>query len=424
MTAAGSGHTVTAPIDRGFHREWWRDPAQRSPATGRPPTGTVPSPADSTSEDESGARAFPATAECLNSLPTEEISGEGLPPTIEWRAGRVRFLDQTALPGAVRFIETSDPSTIAEAIRTLRVRGAPAIGIAAAYALAAAAWTGPDDPAALRRRLAETAAQLRATRPTAVNLAWAIERTLRATQEASSGQALRRAALAEAEAIHAEDVAANHRIGELGADLLPDRGGVLTHCNAGALATGGYGTALGVLRAARSSGKSHTVFVSESRPLLQGARLTTWELLQEGFRVKLLSDAAAASLFARRELAAVIVGADRIAANGDVANKVGTYGLALMAEAHGVPFYVAAPWSTVDLDTPSGDAIPIEQRGATEVTCFAGIRTAPAEVSVENPAFDVTPARLVRAIVTERGLHRAPHGASLRAAARERALHV
>ena len=384
----------------------------------------MPSPADSTSEDESGARAFPATAECLNSLPTEEISGEGLPPTIEWRAGRVRFLDQTALPGAVRFIETSDPSTIAEAIRTLRVRGAPAIGIAAAYALAAAAWTGPDDPAALRRRLAETAAQLRATRPTAVNLAWAIERTLRATQEASSAEALRRAALAEAEAIHAEDVAANHRIGELGADLLPDRGGVLTHCNAGALATGGYGTALGVLRAARSSGKSHTVFVGESRPLLQGARLTTWELLQEGFRVKLLSDAAAASLFARRELAAVIVGADRIAANGDVANKVGTYGLALMAEAHGVPFYVAAPWSTVDLDTPSGDAIPIEQRGAAEVTCFAGVRTAPAEVSVENPAFDVTPARLVHAIVTERGLHRAPYGASLCAAARERALHA
>ena len=384
----------------------------------------MPSPADLTSEDESGARAFPVTAECLNSLPSEEISGQGLPPTIEWRAGRVRFLDQTALPGEVRFIETSDPSAIAEAIQTLQVRGAPAIGIAAAYALAAAAWTGPDDPASLRVRLAETAAQLRATRPTAVNLAWAIERTLRATHEASTAEALRRSALAEAKAIHAEDVAANHRIGELGADLLPDRGGVLTHCNAGALATGGYGTALGVLRAARSSGKAHTIFVSESRPLLQGARLTTWELLQEGFRVKLLSDAAAASLFARRKLTAVIVGADRIAANGDVANKVGTYGLAVMAEAHGVPFYVAAPWSTVDLDTPHGDAIPIEQRGAEEVTCFAGIRTAPANVSVENPAFDVTPGRLVSAIVTECGLHRAPYRESLRAAARARALHV
>ena len=357
-------------------------------------------------------------------MPTEEISSEGLPPTIEWRAGRVRFLDQTALPGEVRFVETNDPGTIAEAIRTLRVRGAPAIGITAAYALAAAAWMGPDDPAALRLRLAETAAQLRATRPTAVNLAWAIERTLRATQEASTAEALRRSALAEAEAIHAEDVAANHRIGELGADLLPDHGGVLTHCNAGALATGGYGAALGVLRAARSSGKSHTVFVSESRPLLQGARLTTWELLQEGFRVKLLSDAAAASLFARRKLTAVIVGADRIAANGDVANKVGTYGLALMAEAHGVPFYVAAPWSTVDLDTPNGDAIPIEQRGAEEVTRLAGIQTAPAGVAVENPAFDITPAMLVSAIVTERGRHRAPYHESLRAADRERALHV
>lgn len=424
MTAAESGHTVAATIDRGFHREWWREPAQRSPATDRQPAGTVPSPADSASEDESGARAFPTTAECLNSLPTEEISSEGLPPTIEWRAGRVRFLDQTALPGEVRFVETSDPDTIAEAIRTLRVRGAPAIGIAAAYALAAAAWTGPDDPAALRPRLAETAAQLRATRPTAVNLAWAIERVLRATQEASTVEALRRSALAEAEAIHTEDVAANHRIGELGADLLPDHGGVLTHCNAGALATGGYGTALGMLRAARSSGKSHTIFVSESRPLLQGARLTTWELLQEGFRVKLLSDAAAASLFARRKLTAVIVGADRIAANGDVANKVGTYGLAVMAEAHGVPFYVAAPWSTVDLDTPNGDAIPIEQRGAEEITSFAGIQTAPAGVAVENPAFDVTPAKLVSAIVTDRGLHRAPYRESLRAADRERALHV
>lgn len=384
----------------------------------------MPIPADLASEDESGARAFPTTAERPKSLASDTTSGKGLPPTVEWRGGRLRLLDQRALPQALQFIETSDPAVIADAIRTLRVRGAPAIGITAAYALAAAAQTGPNDLADLRARLDEVAALLRGTRPTAVNLAWAIERTLAATQEAGSVDAVRRRTLAEAQAIHAEDVAANRRIGELGEALLPESGGVLTHCNAGALATGGYGTALGMLRRARTAGKAHTIFIGESRPLLQGARLTTWELLQDGFEVTLLSDAATASLFAQGRVAAVVVGADRIAANGDVANKVGTYGLAVLAAAHAVPFYAAAPWSTVDLSTPHGDAIPIEQRGAEEVTHFAGVRTAPEGVRVENPAFDVTPARLVAAIVTERGVHRPPYGEALRAAAAKEAVGV
>jgi methylthioribose-1-phosphate isomerase len=384
----------------------------------------VPIPADLASEDESGARAFPTTAERLSQLATETISGQGLPPTIEWRAGKVRLLDQRALPQTLQFIETNEPQKIAEAIRTLQVRGAPAIGITAAYTLAAVAEAGTDDVTQLKARLIDAASLLRGTRPTAVNLAWAIDRTLAATEEAGTAEEVRRVTLSEAQAIHAEDVAANHRLGDLGAALLPESGGILTHCNAGALATGGYGTALGVLRAARAAGKLHAVYIGESRPLLQGARLTTWELLQDGFDVTLLGDAATGSLFAQGRVTAVIVGSDRIAANGDVANKIGTYGLAVLAKAHGVPFYAAAPWSTVDLSTPSGDRIPIEQRSGEEVTHFAGVQTAPDGVRVVNPAFDVTPARLVSAIVTERGVHRRPYESSLRAAAAEEAVHV
>ncbi len=384
----------------------------------------MPNPADASLKDASGARAFPITAERLKSLANVENLPEGLPAAVAWRDGQVRLLDQSRLPEAVVFIESADVDEIADAIRTMRVRGAPAIGIAAAYALAAAAEHGPESMTALRAHLDAAAAQLRATRPTAVNLAWAITRTLRAGAGADTTAELRSRLYQEARAIHEEDVSANRTIGALGAPLLPAEGGVLTHCNAGALATGGYGTALGVVRAAREAGQRHTIFIGESRPLLQGARLTTWELMVDGFDVRLVSDAAVASLFAAGRIGAVVVGSDRIAANGDVANKIGTYGLAVLAQAHEVPFYVAAPWSSVDVASASGAAIPIEQRDPAEVTELCGIAIAPAGVRAENPAFDITPSRLVSAIVTERGVHRAPYGPALRAAEKGEAVRV
>ena len=292
-----------------------------------------------------------------------------------------------------------------DAITSLAVRGAPALGAAGAYGVASAART-------LTRRSAVRAAaeRLRAARPTAVNLAWGVDRALAAYDAGGAD-----AALAEANRIAADDVAANRALGALGAALLPDRARVLTHCNAGGLACVGYGTALGVIRAASEAGKAPSVWVDETRPVLQGARLTTWELGRLGIPHTLVADTMAASLMARGEVDAVVVGADRIAANGDVANKVGTYPLAVLAAHHQVPLIVAAPWSTIDLATPSGAAIPIEERAADEVTTVAGHRIAPTGVEVLNPAFDVTPGRLVHAIVTERGVARRPYRRTLRA---------
>ena len=319
--------------------------------------------------------------------------------TLEFRDGALRLLDQRKLPGAVEHVTVTSARETAQAIKDMVVRGAPAIGCAAAYGLALAALRGDD--------LAEAAEVLRRSRPTAVNLAWALERVGRARGA--------EAMLAEARAIEEEDLAACRSIGRFGAALVPDGGGILTHCNAGGLATAGYGTALGVIRAALESGKKCAVFADETRPWLQGARLTAWELLQDGIPVTLLPDVAAASLLASGRIGCVVVGADRIARNGDTANKIGTYPLALAAQAAGVPFFVAAPTSTIDLRAPSGAAIPIEQRGAEEVTHLSGTRVAAEGVLVFNPAFDVTPARYIAAIVTERGVARPPYEQALAA---------
>ncbi len=296
------------------------------------------------------------------------------------------------------------------------VRGAPAIGCAAAYGLALAARDAAQaaDP---ERAFSAAVEELRAARPTAVNLRWALERLARKRaallQAGSSDAAAADALLEEAHQVLAEDLAACRAIGKNGADLVPDGSGILTHCNAGGLATSGYGTALGVVRAALTSGKKCAIYADETRPWLQGARLTAWELLQDGIPVTLLPDVAAASLLASGKIGCVVVGADRIARNGDTANKVGTYPLALAAHAANVPFYVAAPVSTVDLRAASGRDIPIEERPAEEVTHLAGARVAADGVRVFNPAFDVTPARLVSAIVTERGVARPPYESSL-----------
>jgi methylthioribose-1-phosphate isomerase len=319
----------------------------------------------------------------------------------------VRFLDQTRLPGEEVWKETADYRDIAGAIRRLELRGAPLIGIAAAYGLALAA--NASEP------LEAAAEELRSTRPTAVNLAWALDRCL-STIEGASDQPGR--LVLEAIAIHEEDIAGNHRIGEHGAPLLGAAGAhVLTHCNAGALATGGYGTALGVIRTAYAAGRLTRVFVDETRPLLQGARLTAWELARDAIPCTLLVDSAAGSYMRRGEIAAVITGADRIAANGDVANKIGTYQLAVLARENGIPFYVAAPTSTIDLSLPSGDGIPIEERSAEEVTSVRSERLAPSGVIAANPAFDVAPHNYVTAIITENGACVPPFTESLRQAA-------
>ncbi|HEY1960350.1 MAG TPA: S-methyl-5-thioribose-1-phosphate isomerase [Polyangiaceae bacterium] len=304
----------------------------------------------------------------------------------------VLLLDQRKLPSQERYELFSEWSQVEDAIRTMIVRGAPAIGVAAAYALVLAAARGPD---ALRA----AAESLGKARPTAVNLAHAIATMMRAAEVDASVPKMADVA----RAYHAADVAACKRIGALGQEALPAKCTVLTHCNAGALATGGYGTALGVVRAAIAAGKDVRVVACETRPLLQGARLTAWELMRDRIPVTLITDSMAASIMARGEIDAVIVGADRIARNGDVANKIGTYGHACLAHAHSIPFYVAAPWSTVDLACEAGASIPIEQRAEDEVLAFGDARVAPDGVAVLNPAFDVTPARLIRAIYTERG---------------------
>jgi len=323
---------------------------------------------------------------------------------IRWRDDGLELLDQTLLPAEEVWLRCETVESVCEAIRRLAVRGAPAIGVAAAYGLAVEARRGADVA-----RLREAADLLARARPTAVNLAWAVGRMSGRFGDGSDE------ILAEAHAIRDEDEAACRRIGALGAPLLPHGATVLTHCNAGALATAGYGTALGVVRAAIEAGNPVSVLAGETRPFLQGARLTAWELQRDGIPVTILTDGMAGWLMARGEVGCVVVGADRIAANGDVANKIGTYGLAVLAAHHHIPFYVAAPWSTVDLATPTGDAIPIEERAAEEVTHFAGQRIAPSGVPARYPAFDVTPAALVTAIVTERGVARAPYPEALAA---------
>ncbi|MFP5317623.1 MAG: S-methyl-5-thioribose-1-phosphate isomerase [Acidimicrobiia bacterium] len=323
-----------------------------------------------------------------------DAAADPIPPTIEWVDGRIRLVDQRRLPGQLAFLDIATVDGLCDAIRTLAVRGAPALGVAGAMGVALAAATG--EP------LVEAADRLKATRPTAVNLAWGVDRALAADDP-----------LAEARRLADEDVERNRRIGRHGAALLAARSRVYTHCNAGSLATAGYGTALGVVRAAAEGGRQPVVWVGETRPLLQGARITAWELARLGIPATLVPDVLAASLMGGGEVDCVVVGADRVAANGDVANKVGTYGLAVLASHHGVPFYVAAPTSTVDLACPTGAGIPIERRPAEEVTTVGGAVVAPVGVAAENRAFDVTPAALITAIVTEEGVATAPYGPAL-----------
>ncbi len=321
---------------------------------------------------------------------------------IRWTGDHLSLIDQRRLPGSIERLDVRDVNAAASAIREMVVRGAPAIGITAAWALvlsARAAEASRGSVEARREAWEADARTLAATRPTAVNLAWAIARMREVVESGGDSIAL----ASEAQRLQSEDLAACLAMGRRGAALLPHRANVYTHCNTGALATGGHGTALGVIRQAWADGCLAHVFAGETRPWLQGARLTTWELQQEGIPVTLCTEGAAASVLRTREVHWVIVGADRIAANGDVANKIGTYGLAVLARHHGVRFMVVAPTSTVDLDLPDGDRIPIEQRAPEEVTHVAGHRVAPEGVRAFNPAFDVTPAELIDALVTERG---------------------
>jgi methylthioribose-1-phosphate isomerase len=318
---------------------------------------------------------------------------------LRWEDDALVLLDQTLLPGEERWIRLTRPEQVIEAIGALRVRGAPAIGCAGAYAMVLAAGSAED--------VRSAAPAIASARPTAVNLSWAVDRMLRLL-DGEDGAFSRERLLAEAHRIRDEDEASCRAIGRHGLALLSPKPRVITHCNAGSLATAGYGTALGVIYAAAEDDRPIEVFADETRPLLQGARLTAWELHRAGIHVTLLVDSAAASLLAGGSIDAVIVGSDRIAANGDVANKIGTYPLAVLARRHGVPFYVAAPRSTIDLKCPSGKEIPIEQRAATEITHGFGSSTAPAGIAVYSPAFDVTPAELVDALITEAGVVRAP----------------
>jgi len=340
-------------------------------------------------------------------------------PTLEWTESGVRLLDQTRLPLEETYVLAGSYQEMAEAIKTMIVRGAPAIGVSAAMGVALGVkHSEAADLAALKPEFDQICSVLAATRPTAVNLFWAIERMRNRFSELAAEPGITLHAICtglseEAQRMYQEDIAACRAMGDHGAPLLPKEGGVLTHCNAGALATCGYGTALGVIRSAVEQGHQIQVYADETRPFLQGARLTAWELMHDGIPTTVICDNMAASLMRRGKIRAVVVGADRIAANGDVANKIGTYGVAVLAREHGIPFFVAAPWSTIDLETATGDEIPIEERAAVEVTHHAGKQLTPNGVGVENPAFDVTPARYVTAIITERGVLRAPYSESL-----------
>ncbi len=335
---------------------------------------------------------------------------------VYFKEGKLYLIEQRLLPAEERHVAYDDAASVAKAITDMVVRGAPAIGIAAAFGMALAArnaQVSSSSAEARRTSLDEAARVLKAARPTAVNLAWAVERMQRVLAPHLGQNDLGDLALAEAQAIFEEDVAACRTMGRLGGELIPDGACVLTHCNAGALATGGYGTALGVIRGAVEAGKRIKVIADETRPYLQGARLTAWELHRDGIDVTLISDSMAGHLMAHGEITCAVVGADRIARNGDTANKIGTYTVAILCREHGLPFYVAAPLSTIDRSLSSGAQIPIEERSSEEVTAFGGKAIAPAGVRARHPAFDVTPARLISAIVTEQGVARAPYDESL-----------
>ena len=337
--------------------------------------------------------------------------------TLEWTPEGVRFIDQTRLPTEEVYVTCRSYQEVGKAIREMVVRGAPALGVAAAMGVALGIeQSAAKDVQALRADFEQIAKTIADTRPTAVNLFWGIARMReKFNSVAAQGvEKIKSVLVKEAQQMHLEDIAANKAMGRYGAALMPNSGGVLTHCNAGALATCGYGTALGVIRAAVESGKKIHVFADETRPFLQGARLTAWELVKDGIQTTVIADNMAGFMMKQGRIQAVVVGADRIAANGDVANKIGTYGVAVLAKEHDIPFFVAAPWSTVDMNTPTGDQIPIEQRSPREITHHGGKQMAPDGALVENPAFDVTPANYVSAIVTERGIARAPYLESLK----------
>jgi len=348
-------------------------------------------------------------------------------PTIAREADAVVMIDQRKLPAQELYVRCKTAAEVARAIKTMVIRGAPAIGVAAAMGIALgmrkSKATGTQKFAAEFHKICELMAS---TRPTAVNLFWAIERMKRSFAEAAqageSVEQIQDRLDREAEAIHDEDVASCRAMGAFGADIVPADARVLTHCNAGALATAGYGTALGVIRGAVERGKRVAVFADETRPVLQGARLTAWELVRDGIDTTIITDNMSGALMRAGKVDLVVVGADRIAANGDTANKIGTYGVAILAREHNIPFYVAAPLSTIDMSTPDGDHIPIELRNAREVTHVGASQLAPAGAHVWNPAFDVTPHRFIAGIITERGIFRAPYSESLKQAFEERAL--
>jgi methylthioribose-1-phosphate isomerase len=337
--------------------------------------------------------------------------------TLEWTEQGVRFIDQTKLPTEEIYLTCKTHEQVADAIRTMVVRGAPAIGVAAAMGIALGMRDSKAETAGeLKREMDRICENMGKTRPTAVNLFWAIARMREKFERVRIRPIaqIKHEFVEEAKRMHAEDIAANQAMGRHGATLMPSEGGVLTHCNAGALATAGYGTALGVIRAAVEAGKKIHVYADETRPFLQGARLTAWELMKDGIPTTVISDNMAGAMMRQGKIGAIVVGADRIAANGDVANKIGTYMVAVLAKENGIPFYVAAPISTVDMDCSEGGKIPIEQRNVREVSHIAGKQMVPDGVSIENPAFDVTPARYVAAIITERGIARSPYEDSLR----------
>ncbi len=344
-------------------------------------------------------------------------------PVVQWKDDQVVLIDQTLLPGKLEFRCCSDIPTLCVAIRKLAVRGAPAIGVAAAYGLAMS-WNlnrkSGQSPGEILAAFQVDRADLAATRPTAVNLFWALDRLGKLAEELVATAVLDpdgigAALLAEAHQVLEQDIAMSRALGRAGQELLPDPATVLTHCNAGGLATGGYGTALGVIFAAREAGKNISVYADETRPLLQGGRLTAWELENLGIDVTVICDSAAATVLAQGRIDAVITGADRIVANGDAANKIGTYPLAVLAHRHGVPFYVAAPASTFDPDTPTGEGIEIEERDPDEILEFQGTRSTPAGVKAFNPAFDVTPGDLITSFITDRGVFKPTYTSSLRA---------
>ena len=335
---------------------------------------------------------------------------------IRWQGNSLALLDQTRLPVEEVWNTYTDYRKVADAIRRLVVRGAPAIGVAAAYALCLAAmeYKG-QNPEEFQKSMAAASAELAASRPTAVNLFWALDRMGLALGAAGCGAEALPILIREAEAIHREDVAMNRAIGAAGAAIVPHGARILTHCNAGAIATGGYGTALGVVRSAFTQGKVEMVYCDETRPLLQGARLTAWELVKDGIPATLITDGMAASLMAQGKIDLVFLGCDRMAANGDFANKIGTYSVAVLAQYHGIPFYTVLPSSTIDLTIPDGKHIVIEERSPEEVTHFAGVQTAPEGVGAYNPAFDVTPHQLLTGIVTEKGVIHPPFREKLEA---------